>query len=248
MRKHLLLMLTLLLLSLCCAHLEETRRVSLTQASASTSSDALAQFQPEVVVDAGAQEDSGAKHRIVHVRFDSPVTFASVLGFDQMMATALRRNPEVLVIEIRTLGGSMEAGFSMVKSIEDIPVPTVCVADGLVASEGVFLLQACDIRLMTDRSTLMVHEPYIEGRIDRDVDLLIDQQQKFTYAWTQFVARRWKISPADLRKILRKKDLWLTEKDAAALGAVDATVPSVTQLVGGLVEEGRLPPGLIVPH
>lgn len=67
-------------------------------------------------------------------------------------------------LKINSSGGSIENGLNLIQTIESLKsVKLTCVVDHKAYSFGFFLLQACPVRLMTTRSTLMAHEPIAEG-------------------------------------------------------------------------------------
>lgn len=71
---------------------------------------------------------------------------------------------EEVWLKINSSGGSIENGMALIETIESLRrVKLICVVDHKAYSFGFFLLQACPTRLMTTRSTLMAHEPIIDG-------------------------------------------------------------------------------------
>lgn len=81
----------------------------------------------------------------------------------QWIDAAEKARATVFVLEINTPGGSVFAGFRLVKRIEGSRIPMACVVDGMAASMGFYILQGCPMRVMTTRSVLMMHEPSIGG-------------------------------------------------------------------------------------
>lgn len=196
--------------------------------------------------DAGVGEDPG--HKVSWVHFTGGVNSINVAVFTGVVNRLMDKKPEVMVVELHTEGGSVDEGFGMTKLIEGLPVPTVCLVDGDALSEGIYILQACDIRLMTRRSTLMAHEPYIEMRVDGPhMEGALKRQAAINHAWTQHVARRWKITPKRLREIIAAGDWYINSEEALNLGAVDGLVNSIQEVQDPLMEDLSLPGGLKFP-
>ena len=76
-----------------------------------------------------------------------------------------RKNPAInsVVLRINSPGGSVLAGFDLARYLEETGIQVVCVVDGEAASMAFYILQSCDVRLMTSRSMLMAHEPSASG-------------------------------------------------------------------------------------
>lgn len=229
---------------MCC-----TPRVAIGQARLSPSTTISNAGTEEVLASvAPVAPDAGQDISVVWVSFKGVVTEASAKDFAGMMEKAAAAQPAVIVIEINSIGGDTRAGLDMAKDIERAPAPTICIGDGDVLSEGAFLLQACDLRLMTDRSVLMVHQPYLKDQyIDENVQKLIQQQQRVTWAWTQHVGRRWKITPDELRKRIAGGAWYMTGPEALAVGAIDAVIPDIRVFVKGLGSSLDMPNGLVLP-
>ena len=187
--------------------------------------------------------------RIAWLEFSGPVGTMTSAIFLRQLAHLPDLKPDIVVFEWRTGGGSVDDGFEMTKAIEALPWPTICVADGEVASEGIFLLQACDLRMMTGRSLLMVHEPRFQGQDinTSEVQRLLKHQSRINFAWTEHVGRRWKISTNELRKRIATGDWWMTAPEALGVGAVDAVIDDIRSLQKTLRDAEPLPAGLLLP-
>lgn len=189
--------------------------------------------------------DSGAEEpgrKIAWVHITGSITEVGAVVFQNAITELMKKKPEILVVELHTGGGSVDAGFDMTKAIEALTIPTVCLVDGDALSEGIYILQACDVRLMTARSTLMVHEPYIEMRVDSvHLDAAMKRQKALTHAWTSHVARRWKITSKHLREIIAIGDWYINSDEALVQGAVDGVVPSVQEVKDSLTRDLSLP-------
>lgn len=208
----------------------------------------LLQSLPEAIPspDAGAVEVPGRKVGWIHVT--GSISDVGALVFQNALTEIMKKKPEILVVELHTGGGSVDAGFDMTKAIEALTIPTVCLVDGDALSEGIYILQACDVRLMTARSTLMVHEPYIEMRVDTPhLGAAVKRQQALTYVWTQHVARRWKITSKHMREIITIGDWYINSEEAMNLSAVDGVVSTVQEVKDSLTKDLSLPGSIKFP-
>lgn len=166
-------------------------------------------------------------------------------GVETVIETFNKLEPlvDTIVFEIHTSGGDVGAGFKLAKRIEQFHGAVICVIDGDGVSEGFYILQSCDMRLMTRRSRLMVHEPYYpKAEVLNSMRLidLLKAQQVLVFSWTEHVAKKMKLTAPQLRAKLKAGDWWMTCDDALAAGAVDGLVDS-TRAVWRDVSADRAP-------
>jgi ATP-dependent protease ClpP protease subunit len=171
----------------------------------------------------------GAKPMIA---FRTEVNAETVAQFSDALA-ALDKMPGANIVEINTPGGSVFAGFEMARAIETTLHPVVCIVDGMAASMGLYILQSCDIRLMTERSLLMGHEPMTSARGNRTGILKeVEFLSKLNFVMATHIVRRMNISVDKyLSLIANDTELWLTADEALAIKAVDYKVPSVAAVL-----------------
>ena len=120
-----------------------------------------------------------AKMCVFHYRFAEEITGESVAKFQRFMAAAQEAGAKAVVVELDTAGGNPFAGHEMTRTIEMSPLRVVCIADGVVASAGMYVFQSCDARYMTKRSFLLTHNVSLQhqhGTEDDDV-ITIDSAQ-----------------------------------------------------------------------
>jgi ATP-dependent protease ClpP protease subunit len=107
----------------------------------------------------------------------------------------------------------------------------VCVVDGKAMSMAFYILQTCDVRLMTKRSYLMVHQPIAQGIEDSQpvpLENRLRRLQAIDNAMMQQYVKRMKISAKELRaRIDGGREYYLNSDDAVKAGAVDGVVESV---------------------
>lgn len=172
------------------------------------------------------------------------VDFAGVVNADSVDAAvtdlrvAVAAGAEAIVLTIDTPGGSVFDGIRLAKVIEAAPVPVYCVVDTLAASMGFYLLQSCDVRLMTRRAMLMAHAPSGAGPQRgnaEDFEVIVQRLRALEKALSEHSCRRLKMLPGECAaRMGGGRELWLTWAEALDVGAVDAVVLSVGELVARL--------------
>jgi membrane-bound serine protease (ClpP class) len=157
--------------------------------------------------------------------------------FERVMAALDRDHPKAIIVEINSPGGEYEAGFIMAKAIEMVDTKVVCVVDQEADSMGFYMLQSCDTRLMTKRSALMVHEPFMVVQGDPRAITVTDAKNSFqalavsAEGMAEHEASRMRISLKDLvKKIHGGAQWWMGWKDAWEWGAVDGVVGSTREV------------------
>lgn len=152
---------------------------------------------------------------------------------------------DYIVLELNTPGGSVSAGRELVRQIEMSPAPVICVADGEAASMGFYILQGCDYRLMTSRSYLMVHEPglsMIYSGQQTQWRNLAEDMKATSEAMLYHEAARLKISRSELSwRIAHGQSWYMNVDEAKRVGAVDAAVKSVRDVVASYQHSGKPP-------
>ena len=133
------------------------------------------------------------------------------------------RRPANFTIEINSEGGEYDAGFLLTRAIEDSPVPVICVVDGEAASMAFYILQSCNVRIMTRRSMLMAHYGFLRATITMEnVDILKMRLGAMNSGMVAHYAKRMKLSETEIHTKLRQGDWWLTADEALRIGAVDS--------------------------
>jgi len=166
------------------------------------------------------------------IAFRTDVSAESVIEFMAALS-AIDKLEGPNLVEINTPGGSVFAGLEMARAIETTRHPVVCIVDGMAASMGLYILQSCDIRLMTERSLLMGHEPSTAARGNRTSILKeVEFLSKLNFVMATHIVRRMNISVDKyLSLIANDTELWLTADEALAIKAVDYKVPSVAAVL-----------------
>lgn len=172
----------------------------------------------------------------------------SVAAVTAALQAVAKENPEAVVFEIDSPGGEVGAGLRLAKVLEDYPARLICVVDGDADSMAFFLLQSCPVRLMTKRSSLMMHRPFLvlnkaPSELD-DVDKANIEARMNVLAAAMFehYAARMGMLPENLAlKIPGKKMWWMGWSEAVCSNAVDGVVGSVPGVLASLRSAGALP-------
>ena len=138
-----------------------------------------------------------------------------------------------VVIEIDSPGGEVEAGWQLVRAIERSAAHVVCVVDGEADSMAFVVLQACDERVITERSLLMAHEAAagVRGQPD-DIQNGLNHLRRINEQLVRFCARRMGMRWQRLSAMIAHgRELWLGPEEALRLHAVDRVVVSVGQVL-----------------
>lgn len=168
-----------------------------------------------------------------HIIFDSPVDPISVMAFLAELEAHEQAGQKAIVVELDTPGGSVGAGMVMSKAIERSPALIVCVVDGMAASMGLYLLQSCDVRVMTKRSLLMGHEPSagMAGQ-PSELESLADLLRRLSRAMAYHIVAKTRLSLEDyLSRISNGREWWMNVEEAVDFAFVDFAVDSVSEII-----------------
>lgn len=131
-----------------------------------------------------------------------------------------------IIIEINSGGGDFDSGFVISKIIETSPIPVMCIVDGEAASMAFYILQSCQIRAMTDRSTLMWHSVSLVGGgvNSTNIESLGNRIAAMNRASAAHVAKRMNISKETVADKIKNHDWWMAADEALLIGAVDVVI------------------------
>jgi ATP-dependent Clp protease protease subunit len=134
--------------------------------------------------------------------------------------------PAAIFLEIDSEGGEVDAGFALTKAIEASPVPVICIVDGQAASMAFYVLQSCDVRAMTPRSSLMMHQVTLIGAIKAsNIKALQKQIDTYNKAMVGQCAAKMKLTSAQISAKIADGDWWMGTDEALEVGAIDSVVP-----------------------
>jgi ATP-dependent protease ClpP protease subunit len=217
---------------------------------------------PVSVPTPGLHKPADEKHFVPILAIRGPINAESAKAVEQV-AGALngsRHDPkqdavEAVVVIIDTPGGDLSAGTEIVESLQSLEMPMVCVVDEHAYSMGFFILQAaCPVRVITDRGSLMTHEPHIGGDVTVsnptrwDLWGISEGLRVETEAWMSIAAKRMGIDLQSLLAKVRNTEWFMTPDEAKKANAVDCIIGNVQRDVVKPLQEGlELPHRLGVP-
>jgi ATP-dependent Clp protease protease subunit len=174
------------------------------------------------------------------LRLDGPVFADTVDPLIKQIEEVNESKNDFFILEMNTPGGSVSDGFRLVKAIENSPKLSVCVIDGEGYSMGFYILQSCDVRIMTKRSALMAHEPAfgaIQGPVTIDkLKSLMDSLRVTTNASEEFICKPLAL-PLNECKAKIHAEWWMDWKDAIKYRAVDAVVDTVDEVLDVVISK-----------
>lgn len=124
---------------------------------------------------------------------------------------------------INSEGGTVVEALAIADTIAAIQAPVIGIVVGTCYSAAVVVLQACSTRLMTQHSTLMMHEGTCStGRVPRrelkaSFKLEYDTLERFC---NDLIMKRAKMSKSVFKR-LNSRGAYLTAPEAKKLGLVD---------------------------
>ena len=149
----------------------------------------------------------------------------------EFLAAAAKSHARAAIIEINSPGGRVDEGFEIARAIETAPMAVVCVADGEAASMAFYILQSCDVRIMTRRSRLMTHEPVavLAGSYtSNELKGMAEEMEAAAKAFAEHCRRRLTTSEGEYHKRTMGGSAWhMAWEEALRIHAVDQVVPSV---------------------
>lgn len=185
------------------------------------------------------------------IRFNGHVNLELAQGFITVLNLAAQAGAKAVVFEINSGGGEVDAGFRMIKAIEQVPFPVHCIVDGEGSSMAFYLLQGCTSRSMTRRSRLMLHEASWSTTFDAKADPInffnkMEEIQRVTRGLLEHTSTRTKIPMKTLlTKTKDRRCWWLNHEEARANNMVDHVYVSTAEVLESLRKSLRLP---TTPH
>ena len=141
---------------------------------------------------------------------------------------------EAILLQINSPGGSVWDGFDLMQAMEESNIPVNCVVDGMAASMAYNILQSCNTRMMTPRSTLMVHQAALGGQVYGHQDTFATLAARLAAVdeamlWQE--GHRLHITLDQLRaKVAHGAEWWTAFHEAKEVGQVDRVVKSIRQV------------------
>lgn len=145
-----------------------------------------------------------------------------------------REDIKLVMLELNTEGGSVDAGLLLSKIIERTPKKVVCVVDGEADSMGYYILQSCDVRYMTKRSSLMIHwprftYPNFSGE-SIDYQNVADRLKALQEGMIEHMCRKTAVSNSQMTKKLDGgRQWWVSWREAVKLRMIDEAFDSLSE-------------------
>lgn len=136
----------------------------------------------------------------------------------------LETNPSIYLY-INSQGGDAFAGLSAMSVIQNLKVPVVCVADGIVASAATFLLLgATGGRMIRKNSCILIHQIRTEfwGKF-----VELEDELKNSKSLMKSITKIYQSKstlPKEKIDALLKKELYLTDKKCVRYGLVESII------------------------
>lgn len=143
-----------------------------------------------------------------------------------LAALAANKDVTTVYLRINSAGGSISAGLDLIQAFDHYPKKLMCVADTHAYSMGLTVLEACPIRLMTTRSTLMMHECAIRGVGGNEHELRngAESCHAMTEAIIHIAAARMTLTEDQIRAKITGLQWWMDSTAALVAGAIDAVI------------------------
>lgn len=191
------------------------------------------------------QKPAWAAHLVVQLNLTGEVTDAMADNMEALLAALQDPRFEGVVITIDSPGGSVDAGYRIIRAIEASHTPITCVADNIAASMGFYILQACPERVVTKRASLMVHEQHgITGGIiisRESLRKMLEVHEIIARGLAEMAIRRMHLTLAEFQAKVKEKDWWMAWEEAKTVGAVDLVVDSPADVLKSLQSDLTLP-------
>ncbi len=159
---------------------------------------------------------------------------ASVAAVIAELKEANSLHPKKIVLPINSGGGSVQAGWELIKAIETSKAPVVCVVESMAASMAFATLQSCSERIVTRKSSLMAHQLSMSGEMRGQPEKwanVVRMMHAMEVALDWQCAHRLKISLEEYKKLIDSgRELWLTAEEAVAMGAADRIIDNFSKL------------------
>lgn len=175
-----------------------------------------------------------------HVAIHDKISREDVERYVDSITRALEDDQKRVVITLDTPGGSVYLAHQLVKLMDaarnDHGIRTDCVVDGRAWSSGLYILQACDRRYMTKRSTIVAHAPLVENDMPVSIAELQDgsllrRAEVVARAFAEQCAGRMTVPISSyMSKIEGIRQWWMDWREALAVGAVDRVVNKETDV------------------
>jgi ATP-dependent Clp protease, protease subunit len=172
--------------------------------------------------------DAGVKDKKVTVELRGLITPSLAKPIvDKIKELSKDDSVSEIWLRINSPGGQISVGNDIIDAIEAVPssIKTVCVVDHDGFSMAAVILESCNERAMTKRSSIMYHEASVGGSGNKhqllDAINLLKVQDK---AISEFVSGKMKMPLKEWMERVNGKEWYLDVDDALKYHAIDRVV------------------------
>lgn len=153
---------------------------------------------------------------------------AMVAAFNASRHDTQQDPVEGVVLVIDSPGGRLDAGADIVRALQSLEMPLVCVVSGTADSMAALIVEtACPIRLATPESSLMFHEPSFQSDVKVhaggrwEFNAIAESFRVDTEGWMSVVATRMGVPLASLMSRIKNDQWWVTADEALRARLID---------------------------
>lgn len=186
------------------------------------------------------------EHHVGQIKFSNEVNQETVAQAIDAIRQMNEAGAEVIHIVWNSPGGSVQAGYLLAQAIEESNATVVCSVDMAAFSMAYYLLQSCNVRLMSKRSELLIHEPAVSGLelSGHQVDFknVYDRMHSLAESFLEQYTKRTKMSKDEMRKHIENgQDYWVRWEEALLYRMVDGIISTPSEVYKSLVKTGKIP-------
>ncbi len=199
-----------------------------------------------MMLPACAHAQSGAvPPTVLKIKFTADIDDASAEELEAAFKVVAESKPDAVVIVIDSPGGSLQAGWKIIKILRASPVPVHCIVDGEADSMAFVMLQACTSRGMTGESRLLAHQPYVrlggEPVHINELKSLLNNMVALAEQIDVLCANRMGITVDEYQAQTNAIDWWMSSIGAIKANAVDYVAPTLSAALLVLEQTSSLP-------
>lgn len=201
--------------------------------------------QPEAKKDTAPSVKCPKEGRcVVEYYFHEEVNRVSAAKVANWITAGNKAHVSLLLLTLNSGGGDIDAGFELIRTIENSQVPVYCVAEHETMSEAFAILQSCQKRLSTLRAALMTHEPGMQRAIEghaKDFLNAAESLRVVSTAHAHLCSAKMKMSFTEyLKRTENGQDFYMTAEEALKYGAVDELISSYNDYRESLVSPKKI--------
>ena len=147
--------------------------------------------------------------------------WAGMIGMEVVSESLAAMNGKDITVYLSTPGGSVDVGTDIFNAFERYKGKKTFVVDAIAASMGSYLLQVADVRVVSENSKLMIHNPWVitfgdEAMLRKEADILAMYKKGMLPAY----AERSKKSQDEVSKLMDEES-WYLGAEIVSAGFAD---------------------------